>query len=234
MKNMIFDLYGTLVDVHTDEWSDAFWQRSGDYLRALMVREIDYGRDFHRLLAAFSPDDPEREIDLAAVLTAFFRLGGADYSQAQIAAIGHRLRQLATQKLRLYPGTLESLEALRTQGKQLYLLSNAQALFTVPELEELGLLPYFDGVELSSDFGWRKPSPLFFNHLIDKYGLVRDESVYIGNDYASDICGAERAGLQGVYIRTETSPIAAEPETWRVRCFLDGSHASLYQALLRM
>ncbi len=233
MRNLIFDLYGTLADVRTDEWSEDFWRRSGEYLRSLTVRDMDFAGEFRRLMAELAPHD-ERETDIAAILSALFRLGGAEYSGAQIAAIGHTLRLLATQKLRLYPGTPEALRGLRAQGKRLYLLSNAQAIFTAPELEQLGLLPYFDGVELSSDFGWRKPSPKFFQYLLQKYALAPDESVYIGNDYASDMRGAAGVGLQGVYIRTESSPLAAEPSRWSIPHFLSGSHEELYDYLLRL
>ena len=31
-KNYAFDLYGTLVDIHTDEESDALWERFSLYL----------------------------------------------------------------------------------------------------------------------------------------------------------------------------------------------------------
>ena len=69
-------------------------------------------------------------------------------------------------------------------------------------MEELSLTKYFDGICLSSDAGVKKPSERFFNLLLEKYKLDKLSTVYIGNDYYSDILGARAAGLYTAYIRT--------------------------------
>ena len=42
MKNYIFDLYGTLIDIHTDEQSLSFWKKLCVYLneRGYSYKEI--------------------------------------------------------------------------------------------------------------------------------------------------------------------------------------------------
>ena len=57
----------------------------------------------------------------------------------------------------LYDGVIELLEGLKQAGKKIYLLSNAQESFTIPEMEELGILPYFDGIMISSEEKVCKP-----------------------------------------------------------------------------
>lgn len=235
MKNFIFDLYGTLADVRTDEWSEDFWKRNAEYFRSLTARDINFKEQFNALMVKYCGDN-EHETDVAAVLTALFRLGGAEYSAAEIYAIGGEIRRRSTQKLKLYNGVIDELKALRARGKDVYLLSNAQAMFTKPEIDGLGLAPLFDGAELSSDFGYRKPSAKFFDYVIQKYGLDKDESVYIGNDYDCDIRGAYGAGIQSVYIRTETSPVEDEPNGGflDIRHFLNGDHGELFEFLLEL
>ncbi len=219
--------------MRTDEWSGDFWKRNDGYLRSLTKRDINFGERFNELMVKFCGDD-ERETDVAAILAALFRLGGAEYSAAEIYAIGGEIRKRSTQKLRLYDGVVDGLKALKARGKGVYLLSNAQAMFTAPEIDELGLAPLFDGVELSSDFGYRKPSAKFFDYVTEKYGLDKGESVYIGNDYGCDIRGAYGAGIRGVYIRTETSPVEDEPrgDFLDLKHILNGSHGELFEFLL--
>ncbi|MCD8371758.1 MAG: HAD family hydrolase [Clostridia bacterium] len=232
MKNFIFDLYGTLADIRTDEFSPDFWKRMTPYFRSRSEKDIDFEAEFNSLMVKYTADN-ERETDIAAVLYMLFKMAGVNYTKTEIYAIGRELREASTQKLRLYPCTMEALTDLKSQGKKLYLLTNAQALFTVPEIDKLGLREIFDGIEISSDYGYRKPSAKFFNYLLDKYGLELSESVYIGNDYENDIKGACNAGLKAIYIRTETSPVDAEPKDdfTDIRHFLNGDHSKLYEYL---
>ena len=61
-------------------------------------------------------------------------------------------------------------------------------------------------MELSSDFGKKKPAPEFFKHIIDKYSLVPEKTVYIGNDFKADILGAKAVNLNTAYIKSNLSP----------------------------
>ena len=74
--------------------------------------------------------------------------------------------------LRLYPHVLEALAALRAKGFRLWLLSNAQRVFTAYELRYLGLGEQFDGIYLSSDYNCRKPDRKFFAALLDEQKLA--------------------------------------------------------------
>ena len=52
----------------------------------------------------------------------------------------------------------------------------------------------------------KKPSSVFFNNLFEKFGLKKEESVMIGNDWISDIEAANRFGIDSVYLHTNISP----------------------------
>ncbi|VDO70619.1 unnamed protein product [Onchocerca flexuosa] len=47
-----------------------------------------------------------------------------------------------------------------------------------------------------------KPEEQLFKAAIDDMGLLTDEVVMIGDDIASDIGGAQKAGIRGVQVRT--------------------------------
>ena len=75
-------------------------------------------------------------------------------------ALGVQAAQLfrisSIEYVKLYPGALEALATLRKKGYRLWLLSNAQRIFTAYELRHLGLGEQLDGVYISSDYRCRK------------------------------------------------------------------------------
>ena len=128
-----------------------------------------------------------------------------DETQAKMTAI--TFRTLSRKYLRVYKGVKETLGELRRRRKRVFLLSNAQSDFTRPEIEMLGLTKYFDGIFLSSEQGWKKPSPMFFCRLLEEYHLEPSECIMIGNDEAADIIGARNVGMDTLYIHTAISPV---------------------------
>ena len=79
-----------------------------------------------------------------------------------VCAAGRMFRACSTAYIRLYPEAKELLLDLRERGISVYLLSNAQRLFTEPELKMLGIYELFDKICISSDVGFCKPSHRFF------------------------------------------------------------------------
>lgn len=75
----------------------------------------------------------------------------------------------------------------------------------------LGLLPYFDGIVLSSDEGIKKPDHALYHRTLERYHLDPKETVMVGNDDIADSHGAANAGLDSIYIYTEQSPRRTKP-----------------------
>ena len=219
-QNYLFDLYGTLADIHTNEESPAFWRSVS---RLLGMQGVDrspselkerYQSEIRRLEAqarAALPEGAEPEIDLAVVFRGFFEDTGMPIDHRGIADFARTFRLLSLRKLKLFPGVEAMLEQLHRCGKQVYLLSNAQALFTRPELTLLGLDTRLDGSILSSEAGRKKPDPEFYHILMEKYGLDPKQTVMVGNDHIADCWGAAKAGLDSFYVCTEQSPTLNGP-----------------------
>ena len=204
MKNFVFDLYGTLVDIRTDEYSEQFKTK---YLKDLKRYGSD-GTFFEKYYEALSPFSGFDEPDIIPVLQSAINASGGGVTLAEAEDAALKFRKLSTHRLKLYPKVKRLLKTLKAGGAKLYLLSNAQAVFTVYELKKLGIFDLFDGIELSSDFGQKKPSPLFFNRLIEKYSLNIGETVFTGNDISCDIVPSKAAGMYAVYFKSAISPSA--------------------------
>ena len=213
----IFDLYGTLVDIHTDEDAPGLWEKLalfyGFYgaayrpkeLRAAyerLTRELQAGREGLRQDA----HEACPEIRIEEVFARLFTEKGAPADEALAVHAGQFFRVLSIEYIRLYEGVPETLAALRAAGKKVYLLSNAQKIFTQYEMNALGLTEFFDDIFISSEHGVKKPDRAFFERLLDKHRIDRSRAVMIGNDGACDVEGARRAGLATVYIHSNISP----------------------------
>lgn len=205
-QNYIFDLYGTLIDIHTDEDDKALWQALADFYlehgAAYTADELhaDYLRDVAERL------DISEEIRVEEVFCQLFTARGVNADTALVLETCRFFRETSTKYIRLYPWTLPILEKLKSEGKGIYLLSNAQRSFTEHELDTLGLTQYFDVIMISSDCGVKKPNLTFFKMLMKRCGLHSKECLFIGNDEICDIFGAKKAGMNTFYIHSNCSP----------------------------
>lgn len=214
-KNYIFDLYGTLIDINTDEWCDDLWKKmailygykgahytydelKGEYLNLVSLEKVAV-RKRH-------PEYNVVDIKIEKVFKKLFTQKGVKVTKAQVAFVAEAFRCYSTKYIKLYDGVIDLLDTLKAKGKRIYLLSNAQRYFTENELNMLGLTEYFDGICISSDEECSKPDSCYYKTLFDRYGLKKSESIMIGNDYVSDIGGAAHFGIDSLYIHQSISP----------------------------
>ena len=210
----LFDLYGTLVDIHTDENKPVFWKQVAGYyaahgaaweaaaLRAAYLRLC--AAETERLLKLYP--DAAVEIDLLRVFRSLYAEKGRRPDAALLADTAWAFRRASTTHLRAYAGAGELLDALRAAGRIVILLSNAQACFTRPELDCLGLTKSFDRIFISSERGFQKPDPRFFHAPLEELNLDPVDCLMIGNDPICDLGGAARVGMDAVYIHSGLSP----------------------------
>ena len=216
--DLIFDLSGTLVDIHTEETPDV-WEKTalyfgyyGAHYTGATLKDAFASELTHRQAKAGQSYECFPDIPFHQVMADLFRRKGI---RSNADALGIQAAQLfricSTEYIRLYPHVLEALEKLRKKGFRLWLLSNAQEMFTRYELNHLGLVDVFDGVYLSSCFGFRKPDIRFFRALLDERQLEPRKCLMIGNDRETDIAGAKAAGIDTFYMHTALTPDHQSP-----------------------
>ncbi len=222
--NYFFDLYGTLVDIRTDEGKPSLWRGAAEFYSRcgapftpaeLRERYLALCAEETAALAAACPalGTEGVEIELRAVFRRLFEEKGLSVPAARVDDAALLFRTLSFRRTpRLMKGAEKTLAGLRRRGARLYLLSNAQSCFTVPELRRLGLLEgVFDGIFLSSDFGVRKPSPAFFRRALARAGLSASGVLMVGNDPEADIRGADSVGMASRYLHSWQSPPRTAP-----------------------
>lgn len=218
--DLIFDFYGTLADIHTEE-NALVWEKTALYFGF-------HGAHYtpQELQAAFQQELQKQEakagqsyecfpdIPCEQVMATLFRAKGIDDADAMGINAAQLFRICSIEYVRLYPHVLEALTMLRGKGFRLWLLSNAQRVFTAYELRHLGLGQQLDGIYISSDYRCRKPDRRFYRALIQEQGLSVDHCIMIGNDRHTDIAGAKAMGMATLYMHTALTPpdqAAADP-----------------------
>ena len=209
MKHFIFDLYGTLIDIRTDEEDIRLYERMavwyayfGAVYKADELKET-YFRMVREEQERIGGRWPEPDIGDVFVRILKEKSGNCENEVVWVKETARLCRSFSMRKLRLYDGVPELLSRLKKDGKGVWLLSNAQTLFTLPEIRKTGILPYFDGIFISSDHGIKKPDPAFMEKLLKTYNLPKEECVMIGNDFRTDIQSAYSSGMKSIFINSD-------------------------------
>jgi putative hydrolase of the HAD superfamily len=204
-----FDVYGTLVDISTDEDRSAVWTGLSRELRhrGYAATPDQLHRRYREEVRRRLRDRHERhpEIDVPRIFaTVLHRLGGAP-DPGLAATLARRFRALSTLRLAAFPDALPTLHALRTRVS-LAAVSDAQRLFLEPELRAVGLAGHFDVLVVSSDHGFRKPDPRLFRLALEQLGVPATAALHVGDNPDRDVAGARAAGLLGVHLDRAGTP----------------------------
>ncbi len=182
-RAVLIDLDGTLLDTIDDlaAAANAMLVELGFSERpvAQMRRFVGKGAEslVQRALTG-SLDAPIDPHDLAEALPVFRR---------------HYARENGL-SARCYPGVVEGLAALRSNGLGLACVTNKPMAFTLPLLERSGLSPWFDIVVGGDSLPRKKPDPAQLLHTCEGFGIAPAEAVMIG-DSVNDALAARAAGM---------------------------------------
>ncbi len=102
-------------------------------------------------------------------------------------------------RLRLYDDVLPVLARLRARGIKLGLISNNDR-DVEPICDELCLLPHLSVALSSAIVGCEKPDQRIFAAALEAVGVPAHQAIHVGDQYHSDIVGAQGAGITPVLI----------------------------------
>jgi phosphoglycolate phosphatase len=178
IKLLIFDLDGTLIDSLPDLIDATNHMRQSYRLSPLVAEEV------RRLVGQGARSLVERALPGSAPERVEEGLG---------MFLGYNLAHIAD-KTRLYPGVLETLQALEGLGLPLCVLSNKNVALCREVLSRLGIARFFPTVFGADSLPFRKPSPEPVLALLEEFGVVARECVLVG-DSINDIAAGEGAGV---------------------------------------
>jgi putative hydrolase of the HAD superfamily len=199
-----FDLFNTLVTVESDtlKVADALLLQS---LRESGFRldEEEYRGSYREEAAKLVKEATQSGIETHNRFWIQAALGRQGYDldpfDLRIAAGVEAYFTSFYQSTHVIPGTTELLTDLRASYR-LGLLSNfthGPACRRV--IAETGLGAFFDVIIISGEEGYRKPSLILFQKLLEGLGVNGEQAIYVGDDPLPDIYGSRRAGMRPVW-----------------------------------
>ncbi|MEU7387358.1 HAD family hydrolase [Streptomyces tanashiensis] len=205
IKCIVFDIGETLVR------DDRYWTLWADWLdvprhtlSALVGAVVAEGLDNAEALRLLRPG-----IDI-----------GAEYAAREAAGRGEHLDETD-----LYPDVRPALTGLRALGIRVVVAGNQTA--RAGELLRAMDLPA-DLVVTSGEWGVAKPSPAFFEKVLEVADTSPYETVYVGDHPANDVFPARAAGLRTAHLRRgpwghlwASDPAVVTAADWHVNSLVD-------------
>ncbi|MEO0476373.1 MAG: HAD family hydrolase [Planctomycetota bacterium] len=184
---ILFDLYGTLIELTTDTHPYAALART--------LRHQD--RTLAINTALTNPN---------MTLARFAQRCGV--SPEEVHAYCAELESdLAN--VRLFDDVQPTLQALRDRNVKLALVSNLAAPYKQP-VQRLGLERYFDVLIYSCDVRVRKPDPRIYEITLGALNCAAKDAAMVGDSFASDVTGPAAIGIKGIHLTRSGRPTQAE------------------------
>lgn len=213
VRGLIFDINGTLTDIHTNEWHDDVYRvisnlfsYQGILLGPDAVKDL-YFQIMKEQRAASGERYPE--FDAVGIFREIITRSSTDFMRRlphekleQLPRLFAETHRAASRyRLQLYDGVENTLKQLLPKYR-LAIVSDAQTAYAVPELNAVGLLGYFDPIVISGDIGYRKPDKRLFESALTTMKMEPSEVVFVGNDMHTDMYGAQKLGMKTVFFRS--------------------------------
>lgn len=198
ITTVLFDIYGTLIDIHTNENRDQIFDslsRFLEYRRVLLpgweLKEL-YFSQINQQFARSRERYPE--VDAAKAIEQALQESGRPADRYLTVIATQLFRALSRERFGLFDDTFWTLAEFRKRYR-MGIVTDAQRIYCCPELRALRIEDFFDTLVISSDYGFRKPDPRLFHIALAALNAKASESAYIGNKYETDFLGARAAGL---------------------------------------
>jgi putative hydrolase of the HAD superfamily len=204
IKGIIFDLYNTLIDIHTDEETINTYEAVSKWLiyQGVKISAEDLKNEYRRMAKEGMEDKWEKHPEIR-VEEIFARICKShalkDIDKDKLGVETARaFRAGSLRRLQLFPQSLHLLQQLKSYPK--VIVSNGQRSFSEQEMRYFGLYEQFTHVIFSSDFGHKKPDPRIFLEAAKLMGREPEEIMCIGDSFDNDIVPSSRLGMRAMHI----------------------------------
>lgn len=225
IQAVIFDLGDTLIYFDGD-WSDAFARADLELYRSLTAAGVELDREiflelYHtQIMTYYRERDTEFiEYTTQAILENVLEEMGVPVVPEDVLHTSlAEMYSVFQSQWHVEEETVPVLEALKSQGYRLGLVSNASDDANVQFLvDKAGIRSYFDQVITSAGMGIRKPDSRIFLPLLERWNLPTNRVVMVGDTLGADILGARNAGMHSVWVtrRADTAGNRAHVDTIR-------------------
>ena len=195
-KNILFDMGNVLV-TYNPEWVIRRYTEDEELIRE--VKNIVFHSQEWFLLDAGLIEEEKAE---------------RNWMERLSSDKARELAHLSFQNWHLYnmkviPGTAEMIRALKENGKEIYLLSNASLRLLFIYKEVIPAVECFSGIFYSAAHKCVKPQDIIYERFLKEYSLNPADCFFI-DDLEENISAAKAVGISGAVMKSRTAKETAE------------------------
>ena len=195
-KNILFDMGNVLV-TYNPEWVIRHYTEDEELIRE--VKNIVFNSQEWFLLDAGLIEEEKAE---------------RNWMERLSSDKARELAHLSFQNWHLYnmkviPGTAKMIRALKENGKEIYLLSNASMRLLSIYKEVIPAVECFSGIFYSAAHKCVKPQDIIYERFLKEYSLKPSDCFFI-DDLEENISAAKAVGISGAVMKSRTAKETAE------------------------
>ena len=209
-RAILFDLDDTLIQAHGG--AQAAWLRVthelADDLAPLTPSEVTeavvaFARNFwadperHRLWR-MRLLDARREI-VAGSFAALASAGRRMPSVEVVQRLADRFSAYRDQHMRLFPDAHNVIDALRTRGTRLALVTNGASAAQRAKIDRFDLASRFDHIQIEGEHAFGKPDERAYRHALRQLGADARETWMVGDNLEWEVAAPQRLGIFGIW-----------------------------------
>jgi HAD superfamily hydrolase (TIGR01509 family) len=199
VDTVLFDIDDTLCE----------YRRSGAELLALAfdrkgIEPFFAIEDYYARYSEFSEATDTVKTLRAECFAAIAEERGHDPELGRVLA-GTYAAERDHRNVRPLPGSCETIASL-SSNHRLGIVTNGPPDMQAKKLDGIGIRDAFEVVIHAGYDAPTKPNPEPFHQALSALDATPDSTVHVGNSLASDVAGAQAAGLQAVWLSDGTDP----------------------------
>ena len=206
-KGILFDLDDTILSAYGRP--DIAWHKvalefaqhiaplAPDALAARITAEAqEFWRDAERHKEWRAKLDDARRIIVARAFAAFDNAGHAESLRH---AIADRFTRLRDEEMKLFPGAIETIDALRSRGVRLALITNGPSGVQRGKIARFALEHLFDHIQIEGEHGFGKPEERAYLHALSVLALEARDVWMVGDNLEWEVVAPQRLGIYAIW-----------------------------------
>ena len=127
------------------------------------------------------------------------KAGASGLTRDQAHAFADAFHAYRETEARLFPGALETIDALKAAGVLLALVTNGQADTQRPKVERFDLARRFDHIQIEGDHGFGKPEERAYTHAMQALGVEAHETWMVGDNLEWEVAAPQALGIFAIW-----------------------------------
>jgi putative hydrolase of the HAD superfamily len=127
------------------------------------------------------------------------KAGAAGLTREQAHDFANTFHAYRESEAKLFPGALETIDALKARGVLLALVTNGQSEAQRGKIDRFDLARRFEHIQIEGEHGFGKPEERAYTHAIRALGVEAHETWMVGDNLEWEVAAPQALGIFAVW-----------------------------------